>query len=209
MRKPQLHATYWNVRCGVAIFGLCAIAVLASACESQFEEVETSVERASVLDETSELARDGLSPPSSIEELVADGRDLIVIGNVIGPVSTATIPIDGSAYPGPTTEPEAVTDLEITVDTILLDKFEKIGSPPFFMLRVTTGNTYPTIDEDYLFIASYNMDEPGSTFSSVFDAKDWIKANTTPVQYADGEYVPYANGMTFAEFVEAIQDELD
>lgn len=189
---------------------LCAVfaGTLLSLTSCQSVHTESNLQEAGDPEKLAQILRDGVPPPSSIEEIVVDGRDLIVVGTVIGTVGTETIQVD-TEEPGPTTPPDVVRDLKVAVELVLDDKLGKIGSPAYFVLRVPVNNSYPVDNEKYLFIASFGSGETGETFSSMFDSKDWIKADTTPVQYADGEYVPYASGMTYSEFIDALEVEID
>lgn len=147
--------------------------------------------------------------PDSLGYIARMERDLIAEGTARSVVGTETLYFTELGEPGPTAEPENVSDLLVEVDHVLVDALGRIGSPPTFTYRITTGNSYPVIGQKYLFMASFNDSEPGTTYSSWFTAHDMIIADTTPVQYADGVEVPYATGMTYAEFIEALEDELE
>lgn len=152
-----------------------------------------------------------MPPPSSIEEMVADKRDIIAVGEATENLATSVIVFTETDEPGSTDEPERVMDKIFEVDTILLDRWGDIdgGPPPTFTLRVIDGSSYPMLNTQYLIIATLNEDEPGTTYSSMFGPKDLIIANSSPLRYADGEIVPYAIGLTFAEFLEQLEDELE
>lgn len=206
-------------RNGLVIAAL--LVLVCTGCSSSERSESPTVSSAA----PNELGSSRVPPPSTISALVAD-RDAIVVASVSLPGTERIVvhPTPLNATPPDPSEGldymnEPVTDYVATCSDSLLGS---ISQGQAFTLRLNgqvsqvptsvdvSSLGYPVSGRSYLIFLFDNQDEaPGPSFSPKWGANDLIFVDQSSVTYADGELVPFATGMTGAEFVNAVRDAVD
>lgn len=208
-----------TVRARIAF--LIILLITTTSCDRSDEYVDqTDTRPAMAVSESG-----GLPLPDSIETLIAN-RDAIVIGTVSVPgVELIDYLPTPEGPPPPTDLPSLATWMQEQVTDYTVTCINSLAGPlpenEAFILRLqghksalptemaTMNFGEPQADTHYVMLLSVDPSEKlDPAYFMKYSINDMIIVDDSTVTYSDGTVVPYADGMTGAEFVTAVQEAI-